>query len=550
MAIWRSNPSFVKAGAALRTPFAGFGKAWTHFLDRIINALKMPAPEKAHQIHRIQIMEREIMLPIKAVGILMIYSFYLTSWTGFAHTALDVDIEAIEYFFWVYVGVNVVAAALLLRMRQLPATLMQWVVFIMILVDGLFLSALTLVSGGYQSVLYWLFLGLIIRSAVSVPRATSQILLNSTLIICYVLAGIVDISIDKNLEEHARATLAMERTIRHARELGVPMGRPGSGAARERLQTNVNATVPAIPRPKRPSRLAEDWENPETIIVGLGTSESTAEPLVVRLVLLMLMTLCAYGIQVLLERQRQAEEEAREFGLREGQLRSAGRLAAEFAHQIKNPLAIINNAAYSLQRALKQGKPGAAEQLRIIQEEVEHSDRIITQIMGYAQLSEGRVEKLDVLHELDYAIERVLPPAAGFKVNVHKDYTGSFPPLLMQRRHLSDSLINVLQNARDAVDGKGGNIWVAAHSRSDYAIEVSISDDGPGIPAEKQERIFEPYYSTKEKGTGVGLATVKHNLELYGGSVRVESELGKGACFTLLFPAKTLIQPFGKIENV
>src|ERR1043166_4111589 len=206
------------------------------------------------------------MLPIKAVGILMIYSFYLTSWTGFAHTALDVDIEAIEYFFWVYVGVNVVAAALLLRMRQLPATLMQWVVFIMILVDGLFLSALTLVSGGYQSVLYWLFLGLIIRSAVSVPRATSQILLNSTLNICYVLAGIVDISIDKNLEEHARATLAMERTIRHARELGVPMGRPGSGAARERLQTNVNATVPAIPRPKRPSRLAEDWENPETII--------------------------------------------------------------------------------------------------------------------------------------------------------------------------------------------------------------------------------------------------------------------------------------------
>src|SRR5438034_11737940 len=103
--------------------------------------------------------------------------------------------------------------------------------------------------------------------------------------------------------------------------------------------------------------------------------------------LLLLLTLCAYAVQVLLERQRQAEEEAREFGLREGQLRSAGRLAAEFAHQIKNPLAIINNAAFSLQRALKQGKPRAPEQLRIIQAEVEHSDRIITQIMGYAQLT-------------------------------------------------------------------------------------------------------------------------------------------------------------------
>ena len=118
------------------------------------------------------------------------------------------------------------------------------------------------------------------------------------------------------------------------------------------------------------------------------------------------MTVCCYGVQVLLERQRQAVEEAREFAMREGQLRSAGRLAAEFTHQIKNPLAIINNAAFSLQRALKQGKPVSAEQIRIIQEEVEHSDRIITQIMGYAQLSEGRVEKLNVMEELDQPSSR------------------------------------------------------------------------------------------------------------------------------------------------
>jgi len=186
------------------------------------------------------------------------------------------------------------------------------------------------------------------------------------------------------------------------------------------------------------------------------------------------------------------------FGLREGQLRSAGRLAAEFAHQIKNPLAIINNAAYSLQRALKQGKPGA-EQLRIIQEEVEHSDRIITQIMGYAQLTEGRVEKLDVHQELDYAIDRVFPRAAGFTMKVHRDYTGSFPPLLMQRRHLSDSLINVLQNARDALDGQGGNIWVTARTRSDYAIEVCIRDDGQGIPPTNRKEFSSPTTAPRKK---------------------------------------------------
>ena len=79
---------------------------------------------------------------------------------------------------------------------------------------------------------------------------------------------------------------------------------------------------------------------------------------------------------------------------------------------------------------------------------------------------------------------------------------------------------------------------------ADFAVllRIAIRDDGPGIPPEKQEKIFEAYYTTKEKGTGLGLATVKHNVELYGGSVRIESGLGKGARFVLVFPAKALIK--------
>lgn len=112
----------------------------------------------------------------------------------------------------------------------------------------------------------------------------------------------------------------------------------------------------------------------------------------------------------------------------------------------------------------------------------------------------------------------------------------------MQRRHVSETFANLLQNAREALDGKEGNIFVKALCRSDYAIEVSIRDDGIGIPLDKQEKIFDAYYTTKEKGTGLGLATVKHNVELYGGTVTVQSELGKGARFILLFPARTLIK--------
>jgi signal transduction histidine kinase len=96
-----------------------------------------------------------------------------------------------------------------------------------------------------------------------------------------------------------------------------------------------------------------------------------------------------------------------------------------------------------------------------------------------------------------------------------------------------------LKNAREALGDKG-NVRVAAHCHDDHLIEISVRDDGPGIAPDKIERIFEAYYTTKERGTGLGLAIVKHNVELYGGQVHVESELGKGAKFTLTFPAKAL----------
>jgi signal transduction histidine kinase len=420
-------------------------------------------------------------LPVKAAAILMLLSsFYFTPWIGGVLSALDIAVESTQYFFGVYIGLNVLVAALLLGMRWMPVALLEWSVFTISLVDGIFLAALTLVTGGPDSILYWLFLGLIVRSAASVPRPTSQLMLNLTLCAYYVLAGVVEIALAKNLED--------------------------SG-------------TPVMDLPDRPG-----------------------EHLALQMILLLLVTVCCYGLQVLLERQRQALEQAREFATREAQLRSAGRLAAEFAHQIKNPLAIINNAAFSLQRGLKD-RPGEWQgQVHMIQEEVERADRIITQVMGYAQLTEGRVEKLSVIEELDQALREAFPPAADYGIEVHREYGSQFPPLLMQRRHVSETFLNLLQNAREALNGQKGNVFVSAKCRSDYAIEVAIGDDGPGIPADKHEKIFDAYYTTKEKGTGLGLATVKHNVELYGGSIRVDSELGKGARFVLVFPARTQIK--------
>jgi len=178
--------------------------------------------------------------------------------------------------------------------------------------------------------------------------------------------------------------------------------------------------------------------------------------------------------------------------------------------------------------------------VQIIREEVAKADRIITQVMGYAQLSEGRVQKLNVVDELNRAVEEVFPTGVPTETHIHREFTGDLPPLLMQQKHFAEAVGNLLSNARDAVAGRG-NVYVGARYLADHSVEITVRDDGPGVPADLRERIFEAYYTTKPRGSGLGLAVVKHNTELYGGRVWVETELGKGAKFTLTFPSKMLM---------
>jgi signal transduction histidine kinase len=459
-------------------------RGYWQWLKRLPALLEIPAPDRAQLLDRIQGMERNLVLPAKAVMVAaLIVSFYRSPWISGVLGSIEVAVELTKSIFTIYVLTNVVTAVLLFNLGRLPLTVARWTVFANCLMDGILLGGITVVTLDFASILYWLlFLVLIVRNAVSVLPGTSQLILNFVVGLCYLLAHISENYVFQNLDEK---TQALEQ---------------------------------------------------------VGRAELSAEVLMLRLALLWLLALCCYGVQVLLARQRLATEEAREFAVREGQLHSAGRLAAEFAHQIKNPLAIINNAAFSLRRTLKDAKPETLKPVEIIQEEVAHADQIITQIMGYAQLSEGRVEKLDAIDELDRAIEQVFPSAVPTGIQVYREYAASFPPLLMQRRHLAETLVNVLQNAREALNG-GGNVHVTAECRADYSVEITVRDDGPGIAPDKLGRIFEAYYTTKERGTGLGLAMVKHNVELYGGTVRVESELGNGATFVLLFPAKTLVRP-------
>lgn len=455
-------------------------RAW---LLRIPSFFEIPVPDPPRLRRRIELMEGHFILPVRAAFIGMIaYSFnFQERWVGEISSTLDVTVEAIQYIFLFYVVAAVLLAVLLAVSRRLPLAVVQWTVVTSCMVDGLFVSGMALITGGLDSPLFWLFVGLILRGSVSLPPGFSQLAVNFFVSLCYVLVASLELSVISGLDDTTRRAF------------------------------------------------------------DLMPHEELGEPFVLRLVVLWLTVLCAYGCQAFLERERLAGEEAEEFAAREGQLHAAGRLAAEFAHQIKNPLAIINNAAFSLRRAAQEGKPAAQDLVAIIEEEVGRADRVITQVMGYAQLSEGRVEKLDVPTELDRAVEQVFPAVVPTGITVRREWGGQFPPLLMQRNHLNEAVVNLLQNAREAL-GDRGTVVVSATGDREGGVRITVADDGPGIAPSVVDRIYEPYYTTKAKGTGLGLAIVKHNVELYAGRVEVESELGKGARFTLTLPAKTWIK--------
>ena len=493
------------------------------WLKQLLSSLELPAPEVAHRLARIKAIERNLVLPLKVCAIAMIlYSLHESPWFGLPLGSFEITITTLDTIFGAYIAVNIVVAAILLFLKYLPFAVVQWSVFASSLIDGILVGALTLVSGGYDSPLFWLFIVLIVRNVAANPPVWSQLALNLCLAACFAAASFFAVGLNTQIVEELYG-----RPVPFAH--GGPRQPGVTNSAARRLTNGVTA---------RPLPAPADFDGQ---VLAQRPGEGMTEAIVIRFIVLLLGGVWLYGVQVLLEKQKLAEEEAREFATRENQLRSAGRLAAEFAHQIKNPLAIVNNAAFSLERGLKTGKGDPHQHLRIIQEEVTRADRIITQVMGYAELTEGHVEKLDLPTKVAQAVKEVFPPGLATGITVKPDLHGPFPPLLMQRRHISEILVNLLLNAREAL-GDSGKITVSARVRPDLAVEIIVADNGPGIPADKLERIFEAYFTTKQRGTGLGLAIVKNNAELYGGTARAESELGKGARFTVVFPAKASLK--------
>ena len=269
----------------------------------------------------------------------------------------------------------------------------------------------------------------------------------------------------------------------------------------------------------------------------------------VRLQLAVDITLIKKAEAALIERsanlEREVEARTRQLAesqarlLRAEKLAALGKIAGGIAHDLRNPLAVISNAAYMLATTLEQGDRVDREYVQLIQREVGRSGEIIEALLQFSRQSPPTRERVNLKWCVQEVLERCPSPPGVIVDQAAGNWERT---ILFDRAQLQQVLANLIINAYEAMEsaprhpGQQGHCLRLTPREANGAFELCIEDTGPGIPEENLDRIFEPLFTTKKRGTGMGL-TIAHGLvEANGGSLRAESVQGSGARFVLTLP--------------
>jgi signal transduction histidine kinase len=229
--------------------------------------------------------------------------------------------------------------------------------------------------------------------------------------------------------------------------------------------------------------------------------------------------------------------------VRRERLVALGEVAAVMAHEVRNPLGAIFNALASLKRAVKPEGEGAFL-LEILQEEADRLDRIVGDLLDLARPFEAQLRPVQVATLMAGAIDAALAHADTLPhVKVVTEFASEIEPFLLDAQLMRQALLNLLLNAVQAMP-QGGTITVrVAEEASGGArtLKLDIEDQGVGVPVEVRRKMFQPFFTTKAKGTGLGLAVVKRIVDAHHGDIRVASAPGKGSVFMLIIPENPII---------
>ena len=242
------------------------------------------------------------------------------------------------------------------------------------------------------------------------------------------------------------------------------------------------------------------------------------------------------------ELETRVEQRTRELGeaqkqlVRGEKLAAIGQLAGSVAHDLRSPLGAITNAVYYLKRSLGadqmgQSNPRISQFLQVIDDQVHHSNKIIADLMAFGKTDAPAEAAIDLMEVLDSALSTI---DIRDDVLVNRQPNPQLPDILADGDQLRRVFANLAGNAQDAMP-EGGELTITAGVADGYAL-VTFKDTGTGIPDENLDKIFDPLFTTKIHGTGLGLAACQQIVSRHNGTIEVTSEPGKGATFTVRLP--------------
>ena len=208
-----------------------------------------------------------------------------------------------------------------------------------------------------------------------------------------------------------------------------------------------------------------------------------------------------------------------------------GQMAAGITHEIRNPMAVVRGF---LQLMREKSSDNLDHYYRIVLDELDRANSIINDFLALAQNKTEQKEE-SRLHDIIHELTPLLWADANLRgQSIEVDLDHKVPVLMLNPKEIKQLILNLCRNAMEAMEDKGQLTIIT--SVVENGIELHVSDTGPGISSEEQAKLFQPFYTTKSKGTGLGLALCQSILDKHGGKISVRSELGVGTTFIVLLP--------------
>jgi two-component system, NtrC family, sensor histidine kinase HydH len=222
-------------------------------------------------------------------------------------------------------------------------------------------------------------------------------------------------------------------------------------------------------------------------------------------------------------------------------LAALGQLSAGLAHEIRNPLSTIKGSAEMLLKNVDTDGAVSHELAGFISSEVDRTNALVTRFLDFARPLELHLEKTEITEVIDEAVAQVEKHTPPLDVSIYKNYSPDIPPFLLDRQLIERVLYNLLLNAAQASPPRG-SVTVKTRQAGDTVegstVEIAVIDRGSGIAPKNRESIFNPFFTTKSSGVGLGLAIVSKIVDEHGGQITVESEPGAGSVFRVLLPIR------------